>query len=73
MKKFISFVAAIAVLFSLTNCRETDELSNISENNYNISSKKDSVIRTEASSSSNTSKITSEGKDDPPKKDDIKW
>ncbi len=71
MKKFISWVAAVAILVSVISCREAEELTAVPETNYvNAKLKQDSLeIKTETPSSSGSSNTV----DDPPKKDEIKW
>ena len=75
MKKFISWVAAVAVLVSVMSCREAEELTAVTETNYhaNAKLKNDSLDEKTEDSSSNTSNTVSEEEGDPPKKDEIKW
>ncbi|QOW09817.1 hypothetical protein Q73A0000_05270 [Kaistella flava (ex Peng et al. 2021)] len=75
MKKFISWVAAVAVLVSVVSCREAEELTAIPETNYvNAKLKKDSLeIKTENHTSLDTSNTVNDAEGDPPKKDEIKW
>ncbi|MGA9212367.1 hypothetical protein [Kaistella sp.] len=75
MKKFISWVAAFAVLVSVASCRETEELTAVPETNYvNAKLKKDSLeIKTENHTSLDTSNTVNDAEGDPPKKDEIKW
>lgn len=39
MKKFISWVAAVAVLVSVMSCREAEELTAVPETNYHANAK----------------------------------
>lgn len=75
MKKFISWVAAVAVLVSVVSCREAEELTAIPETNYvSAKLKKDSLeIKTENHTSLDTSNTVNDAEGDPPKKDEIKW
>ena len=75
MKKFISWVAAVAVLVSVMSCREAEELTAVPETNYhaNAKLKNDSLDERTEDSSSNTSNTVSEEEGDPPRKDEIKW
>lgn len=76
MKKFISWVAAVAVLISVVSCRETEELTSVPETNYYVNAKlkKDSLeTKTESSTSSDSSNTVNDTEVDPPKKDEIKW
>lgn len=66
----------IAVLLLLVNCREFEEVSDVSQNNQNISlelEKKLVINKTVAHSLSDSSKVSNKAEGDPPKKDDIKW
>lgn len=76
MKKFISWVSAIAVFISVISCRETEELTTIPDEvqNQSISAKvkKDSIgISAPASTESNS--LEGQESDPPPKNDEIKW
>ena len=75
MKKFISWVATVAVLVSVMSCREAEDLTTVPETNYhaNAKLKNDSLDEKTEDSSSNTSNTASEEEGDPPKKDEIKW
>ena len=75
MKKFISWVAVVAILVSVVSCREAEELTDVPETNYvNAKLKKDSlVIKTENPSSLASSNTVDDVAGDPPKKDEIKW
>lgn len=74
MKKFISWVSAVAVFVSVVSCREAEELPALSETNYYGHAKveKDStVINSSTSNDFNSSEM--QESDPPPKKDEIKW
>ena len=75
MKKFISWVAAVAVFISIVSCRETEELTAVPETNYhaNAKLKNDSLNEKAENSSSDTPNTASEQESVPPKKDEIKW
>jgi hypothetical protein len=76
MKKFISWVSAIAVFVSVISCREAEELTTVPEEiqNQSISAKvkKDSTGITTPTSNESTS-LDGKESDPPPKKDEIKW
>ena len=76
MKKFISWVSAIAVFVSVISCREAEELTTIPDEiqNQSISAKvkNDSTgITTPTSNESNS--LEGQATDPPPKKDEINW
>ncbi len=76
MKKFISWVSAVAVFVSVVSCREAEELPALSETNYYGAAKlkEDSVkTKTETSSSEGSHNVSGTEEGDPPKKDEIKW
>ncbi|PPZ90925.1 hypothetical protein C3729_10925 [Cloacibacterium normanense] len=75
MKKFISWVSAIAVFVLVISCREAEELTTVPDgiqnNSISAKVKKDSVgITTPTSNESNSLEVQ---ESDPPKKDEIKW
>jgi hypothetical protein len=76
MKKFISWVSAIAVFISVINCREAEELTSTPDEiqNQPISAKvkKDSTGITNLPTNESNSLEVQES-DPPPKKDGIKW
>ncbi|AZB21031.1 hypothetical protein EG338_02215 [Kaistella haifensis] len=76
MKKFISWVSAIAVLVSVLSCREAEELTTIpneiQNNSISTKVKKDSTgINPGTPNESNSLDV--QGSDPPPKNDEIKW
>ncbi|RRQ46314.1 MULTISPECIES: hypothetical protein [Chryseobacterium] len=75
MKKFISWVSAIAVFVSVINCREAEELTTIPDEIQNQSMsakvKKDSTGINPTSNESNS--LEEQESDPPPKNDEIKW
>lgn len=77
MKKFISWVSAIAVFVSIISCREAEELTTIPDEiqNQAISAKvkKDSVGITNNHPSNESNSLDGQESDPPPKNDEIKW
>ncbi|AZA88340.1 hypothetical protein EG349_16965 [Chryseobacterium shandongense] len=76
MKKFISWVSAVAVFVSVISCREAEELTTTPDEiqNQSISAKvkKDSV-GINSNSSNESSSLEAQESDPPPKNDGIKW
>ncbi len=76
MKKFISWVSAVAVLISVLSCRETEELLAVPDEiqNQSISAKveKDSTV-IDLSTTTDFNSSAMQESDPPPKKDEIKW
>lgn len=76
MKKFISWVSAIAVIVSVISCRESEELTTVPDEIQNQTKsakiRKDSTrITTPISSESDS--LDGQESDPPPKNDEIKW
>lgn len=74
MKKFISLMTAVVILFSVSSCREEEEFITLSETNRTTiyQMKKDSLSGGTEYSSTNSSNSTIDEKD-PPQKDKIEW
>ena len=76
MKKFISWVSAIAVFVSVISCREAEELTTVPDELQNqpipANVKKDSIgINHNTTNESNP--LEGQESDPPPKKDEINW
>ena len=73
MKKFISWVAAVAVIVLVYSCREAEEITTVPEVHYNVAAKikKDSLTTKEEPASLGNPNATTDETD--PKKDKIKW
>lgn len=76
MKKFISWVSAIAVFVSVISCREAEELATISDEiqHQSISAKvKNDSTGVISPLLNEHNSLDVQVSDPPPKKDEIKW
>jgi len=75
MKKFISIITVLILSFSVSSCREAEEMTALPERNVKESAltklKKDSTEISKAGDSTSVSNFTVEEKDPP--RDKIKW
>jgi hypothetical protein len=74
MKKFISLLAINAIIFSVTSCREVNEIASIPESDFNtITNKKTNSLNLEQKAKSKDSSNVEKDKKDPPPKDKFEW
>ena len=75
MKKFSSIIAVLILSFSVSSCREAEEMTSLPESNGQESAlkklKKDSTEISKTNDSTSVSNFTVEEKDPP--RDKIKW
>ena len=72
MKKFIS-LTAIAVLLTVSSCRETDELLTIEETPTTVANIENNIASTVSESTTGGTSNNTTTNDENPPKDKIKW
>ena len=74
MKKFISLLAINAIIFSVTSCREAEELTSVTESNFSTAVyKKKNTLNVEQKAKSQDSLTVGKDEKHPPPKDKFEW